>query len=245
MVDFFEVRNPLQHACTGVFEAQCDGAHFSVRRADCGRQVAIRCAMNHRACRRKAERTGFDRITHEDAHFGNFSIGCRFALRAAITHHIDAQRAVRNLRGHVNVARAGFQYVEIIAEAFPIPCEALGQRRARNVFDAFHQADQRVVVLLAHRREADAAIAHDHRCRAMNGRRRHALVPCRLTIVMRVNIDPARRHEMPARVDLFAARGAHVAHRDDHAFVDGHIRLARRVARAVDQCAATDNNINL
>ena len=48
-----------------------------------------------------------------------------------------------------------------------------------------------------HRREADAAVAHDDRRHAVPAGRRQDRIPGRLTVVVRVHVDPARRDDQP------------------------------------------------
>ena len=88
---------------------------------------------------------------------------------------------------------------------------------------AFHQVDQLVAVLLAHRREADAAIAEQDRRDAVPGRRRQHRVPGRLPVVMGVHIDPARRDQQPVGLDHPPCRPGLAADRDDAVAVDRDI----------------------
>ena len=84
-----------------------------------------------------------------------------FVLRAALAHHVRAHRAVRHLRADVEHLRRAVDRVEVLGEVLPLPLDAFGERGAGNVLDAFHQADQPVVLVGFRRREADAAVA-DH-----------------------------------------------------------------------------------
>ena len=129
------------------------------------------------------------------AHLGDVFRRRGFAVRAAFAHHVDAQRRVRQLRGDVHVEAALRQIVEILRERLPVPRQTFVQRRAGNVFDAFHQFDQQVVVGAFDRREADAAVAHHDGRHAVVIRRRHPRRPRRLAVVVRVNVDEARRHD--------------------------------------------------
>ncbi|MNN29050.1 hypothetical protein D3C81_1426380 [compost metagenome] len=66
------------------------------------------------------------------------------------------------LRAAVDIAGTRFQRGEKVIEALPLPVQPFVQGDAGNVLDAFHQLDQALAVALAHRREADAAVAHHH-----------------------------------------------------------------------------------
>src|SRR3546814_6590941 len=102
-----------------------------------------------------------------------------------------------------------------------------------NILDAFHQADQPVVAVGPRGREADAAIAHDDGGDAVPTRRRHFLVPRRLSVIMGMDVDEAGGDDPAARVDLFAPGGQVRADRDDAVAVDRDIRRERLAARAV------------
>ena len=117
------------------------------------------------------------------------------------------------------------------------------QRGTRNIFNALHQLDETVVVGGAHGRKADAAIAHDGCRDAMPARRLQPRVPCRLTIIMGVNIDKARRDETAFGVDFFGACARNLADSNNETVADGDIGLAQRGAQAVGQGAAAYDEI--
>ena len=89
-------------------------------------------------------------------------------------------------------------------ERLPLPRDAFVQRGAGDVLDALHQADQPVVLVGPHRREADAAVAHHDRRHAVLARRREQRVPGDLAVVVRVDVDEAGRDEEPVGVDACA-----------------------------------------
>ena len=91
--------------------------------------------------------------------------------------------------------------VEVLGERLPLPLDAGGERGAGDVLDAFHQADQPVVPVGLHRREADAAVAHDDRGDAVPARRREQRVPGDLAVEVRVHVDEAGRDEQAVGVD--------------------------------------------
>jgi hypothetical protein len=105
---------------------------------------------------------------------------------------------------------------------------------AGNVLDPFHQLDQQIVIGAAHRREADAAVAHDRGGHAVVARRRHAVRPGGLTVVVGVDVDEAGRHQGARRVDLAPRGAAHAADLDDASPRDRDIGRARSTAGAVD-----------
>ena len=166
------------------------------------------------------------------------------SLARALAHHVDAQRAVRQLRAEIDVARPRFERVEVLAERFPRPVQALVERRAGNVLDAFHQLDQALAVLGLHRREADAAIAHHHRGDAVPARGLQTRVPGRLAVVVGVDVDEARRDQQALGVDLLGARAATPCRPRRSCRPSTATSASRSAgARAVDHRAAADDQI--
>lgn len=108
------------------------------------------------------------------------------AADAAIAHHEDPERAVRDLRPDIDRARHAVERVEIFGKALPFPVQAFGERGTGNVLDRLHQIDKAGAVLPADRREADSAIAEQDRRHAVPGGRGEHRVPSRLAVVMRM-----------------------------------------------------------
>ena len=59
--------------------------------------------MIERAGCREAQGTRLDRITGKTRHFGDVGFGRVLAVRAPVSHYIDAQRRVRELGGDVDI----------------------------------------------------------------------------------------------------------------------------------------------
>ena len=73
----------------------------------------------------------------------------------------------------------------------------------------------------AHRREADAAVAHDDRGDAVPARRREQRIPADLAVVVGVDVDEAGRDQQPVGVDRAPGRSAgQIADLGDDAVVD-------------------------
>ena len=98
-------------------------------------------------------------------------------------------------------------------------------------------------MLLAHRREADAAIAEQDRRDAMPRRRRQHRVPGRLAVVMGVDIDPAGRDQQAVRVDLALRRPGLAADRGDPAAIDRNVAGKGFAPGAVDDGAAANDDV--
>ena len=101
-----------------------DRRQFVLARLQGRREVAGRGAMVDRARGGEAERAGADRLRgnrrHRLAVLGRRGL----APRAAIVHHIDAHRRVRQQRADVDVIGALRQPVDEVREALPLPGDA-------------------------------------------------------------------------------------------------------------------------
>ncbi len=152
---------------------------------------------------------------------------------------------MRELGADIDVVRLLLDGVEIVSEAFPGPAQPFVQGRARNVLDAFHQFDEAVVVGFAHRRETDAAIAHHDGGHAMPARRIEPRIPRRLPVIVRVDVDEARRDELAARIDLLAARTRDLPDARNLAVGDGDIGRENGASFAVCDGAAPNDEVVL
>jgi len=152
---------------------------------------------------------------------------------------------MRHLGREVDVATALCQGIEILWEALPVPRHALAHHQLGDVFDALHDLDEGVAVLWPAGREAYAAIAHHHGGDAVARGRHEALVPGRLSVVVGVDVDEARRDGEPLGVDLLTAGAGKAAEGRDAAVLDAHIGLARLISRTVEQGAVADDKIEL
>ena len=169
--------------------------------------AAVGGAMIERARGREAERPGAQAFAGELGHAPAVLLGGGLAVGAALAHHIDAQGGMRHLGGDIDIVGTVGDGIEEIREAVPVPRQAFAQHDFGNVFHAFHQVYEHVVLVFVARREADAAIAEQHGRRPVPGRRRQPVAPGHLRVVVRVHVDEARRYKLAARVDLLGALG--------------------------------------
>ena len=95
----------------------------------------------------------------------------------------------------------------------------------------------------AHRCEADAAVAHDRRGHPVPARRRHALVPRGLPVVVRVDVDEPRGDEQAVGIHLLRATAGDRSHRGDGPTVHRHVGEARLAAPPVGHQPAPDHEI--
>ena len=150
---------------------------------------------------------------------------------------------MRDLHRDIHVVGPAVERVHELGERLPVPRQTLVQHRAGNVFHAFHQLDEALVVGGMHRREADAAVADHHGGDAVPRRRDHALAPRRLTVVVRVDVDEAGSDEQPVGIDRAACRTADLPDFRDHAVVDRDVGRARGRAGPVDDRATANNRV--
>ena len=74
---------------------------------------------------------------------------------------------------------------------------------------------------------------------------REAVVPGHLAVIVRVDVDEARRDQQPPGVDLLAPGAGDAADRGDAARLHGDVGLARLAARAVEHGAAAHHQVEL
>src|SRR6185503_11961141 len=92
--------------------------------------------------------------------------------------------------------------------------------------------------------EAETAIADHHRGDAVPRRQRAVRIPEELRVVVRVQVDEARRHDQAAGVDhLVGIVGAQLADLGDHPVLDAKVALEARQPAAVDDHAAADHAV--
>ena len=194
----------LEHAGAELAEHPADAEQLVVRGERAGHRLTVDRHVRDRAAGREAERAGLDAVLHERGHLLDVGRGRRLVLGAALPHHVAAHRAVRHLRADVEEQRLALDRVEVLGERLPLPLDPGRQRGAGNVFDAFHQADEPVVAIGVHGREADAAVAHHDRGHAVPARGREQRIPGDLTVEVRVHVDEAGRDERAVGVERLA-----------------------------------------
>ncbi len=169
----------------------------------------------------------------------------RFVGRAPITHHVTTDRAVGDLRTEIDRVVPGVERIKELLEAFPLPRDAFGHSRARDVLHALHQFDQPLVTVGRRRSEADATVAHHDRGDTVPGRWREVRIPRRLSVIVRVNVHPARSEEEPGSVDFttgvptFPGR----RHLSDQAVRDRDISRPALVAGAINEIGVANHEV--
>ena len=90
------------------------------------------------------------------------------------------------------------------------------------------------------RRDAEAAIADHYRGDAMPGRDGEHGIPQHLRVVVRVDVDEARRYDLTAGIDGAKGLVGRMTQRHDLAVLDADVAAVARGTGAVDDLAARD-----
>ena len=192
-----------------------------------------------------AQRAGLDRFCHEGAHSRQIVRRRRLEVRAALAHDIDAQRAVRQLCGEIDIAVALFESIEIVGKGFPVERYAGSHHHLGDILDPFHQLDHQLPVLGPGRGKADAAVAHDDRRDAVIGGGGKPVFPGDLTVVMRVHIDEAGGDDSPAGVQFLARGPAEVSDCGNHTALDADVAFERLAPGSIVDPATANDQVEI
>ena len=150
-----------------------------------------------------------------------------------------------DLRADIDRESARGDIIHVLREALPSPpFDPLIERGSGDVLHPLHQLDQFLFLPGTHRCKADAAIAHNHGGDAVVRGGREFIVPADLTVIMRVDVDPARGDDVSLGIDLAARRAGNLrGHLGDHPVLERHVANERLAARAIDDPAATNDHV--
>ena len=238
-----EIAVHAERAGAGHAQSRADAEQLMVVGIARGDEFAGRRLVRIGARSGEAERARAQRFDGQLAHLGDIVGRRRLAGDGAVAHHIDASRQVRGLRANIDRSRPPLQFIHELRKRLPFPAQPGGQHRIGNFLDALHQIHQRAAMLFLHRRKADAAIAEHHRGDAVPARGRDQRVPHRLAVVMGVHVDPAGRDQEARGVDLALAGALLAADAGDASARDRHIPGEWRLAGAVDNGAAANDDV--
>ncbi len=239
------VREELEHALARGAQHRRQGEEFGLPGPQCAEILTGAGAVSFGARGGDTDGAGFEALLEQTGHFAELLlVGMLTGVRPALPHDKGAESGVRKVRPDIDRARLALQGVEVFGERLPIPAQALVQRGARDVLDAFHHGDQPVVAVRGHRREPDPAVAHGHRRHAVMRRRGQQRIPGGLAVVVGVGVDEPRGHQQAIGIELATALGDVVTDCDDPLPLDGDIGPTRRSARPVDHRAVSDDQIS-
>jgi hypothetical protein len=245
-VEVVEVGHGLEHAHADGADGAGDAQQLVGAGGEARGHAAVGGLVGDGARGREPEGAGLDALGGEAAHPVDLVPGRHGGVvRAAVAHHVAAQRAVRHLGGDVDGLGSAVQGVEVLGEGLPVPGDALVERGAGDVLDPLHQGDQPLVTVGTHRGEAHSAVAHHDGRDTVPGGGAEGRVPAGLAVVVGVDVDPARGHDEPLGVELAPSGAGDLADGGDAALVDGDVGSSAGRARAVDHRAVADHQIVL
>ena len=242
-VELGEVRHDLQHAGAGGADGPGDAHQFAACRIEGRDRVTGARAVVGRAAGGEAEGAGGDALGREAPHGRDVRIGRRLPVGATSAHDVQAERAVHDLGGEVDVPASGVEVVEVVGEGRPLPGEALVQDRAGQVLDTLHEGDELRSVSVVDGGEPDPAVARDHGRHPVRRRRRERLVPGGLAVVVGVDVDEAGGDHRTVGIDLTSPAAGHPSDLDDDPVGDRHVGEPGRRAGAVDDVPSTDHQV--
>ena len=188
---------------------------------------------------REAQPTGLDRLGEEPGHLGDLLV--RGDLSTSVrAHHPAAQGTVPHQKAGVD-PEIPLELAEIVAEAGPVPGEAVLERHQRHALDLGHHPPDVVVVGRLDRSQRESAVAPDHRGHPVQVRRGRGRIPEQLGVVVGVGVDDARRHHQTFGIELDGALLVDLADRRDPAVPDADVGPASRGPGAVDDQAVSDH----
>ena len=238
-----EVRDQFHHPVPGVGHAERDRLELVGAGTQRRRGVARRRAVVQGARGREADGARPHRLRGQAPHGRRILLRSLLQAGGSLTHDVEAQRAVRELGAEIDVVGPPFDRVEILPEALPLPVDAFVEHCSGDVLHPLHEGDEAVVRVGPHRREPDAAVAHDGRRHPVPARRREVCVPRGLPVVVRVDVDEAGRHEHAAGLDLLPAPPGHRADGHDGLGVDGDVGRHRLASSSVGHVATPDHKV--
>ena len=151
----------------GALQCTTDTQQLFFGRSGSGHQFTVNGFMEDRPRRGEPDGSGLKPLLHNCRHPGDLCLRGRFVGRTAITHDVGTHCSVGHLCGDIDRTIQLFQCVEIFGERLPVPSHTLGERAPRDVFNAFHQTDQPLLLVRRCRSKADATVAHHDRRNAM------------------------------------------------------------------------------
>ena len=217
-------------------------AHLVPRGQAAGHRPAVGRLVNRRARGGEADGARLDGLAQLALHQPDVVLARRL-LERALAHDVAAERAVADVARVVDALGQGLDGIEELGEGRPRPRDACGHRRARDVLGPLEVADDQSLVLLAARRQREAAVAHDHRGDAVPARAGPERIPEHLRVHVRVTVDEPGSDHAPLGVDDLAGTLADAADGDDAPVVHADVGAIAGKAGAVDDHAILDHEV--
>ena len=235
----------LEHAGAELAEHAADAEQLVLGRERAGHRLAVDGHVRDRARRREAERAGVDALAHDRGHRLDVvgGRGLVAARRARPSRSRAPRRAAPACRRRAPSARGRPRRGTRGRSPSPTGCRPTSAAPGMSSTPSISPMSQSCRSG-AHRREADAAVAHHDGGHAVPARRREQRVPRDLAVEVRVDVDEAGRDEQRRRRRSSRARRAvDRADLGDDAVGDRDVGGARRRPGAVDDGPALDHEI--
>ena len=130
-------------------------------------------------------------------------VGRGGALVGLLAHHVQARGGVPHVAAVVEGGAAATDRLEVLRERLElVPRHAHRQGVEAHVLHVLEGAGEDPDALGPDRRDGEAAVARHHGGDAVERRRREVGVPEHLGVVVRVDVDEARRDDVARRVEL-------------------------------------------
>ena len=172
----------------------------------------------------------------------NDLFGCRRPLVGIVTEYEQSQRGVADVGREVQPGAPSLDRRQVLGERGEVPRNAGRERCDIHVLDVLECAGDEFVMLGPRRRDRKPTVAGDDRGDAVVTRRRQCRIPEDLRVVMGVDVDEPRRHDLTRRVDHLAAVEVGTD-ASDAAVGDGDFGAPRGLTRAIYERAALDDHI--
>ena len=238
------IRNHLEDAVLETFHGKTQGQHLIAAGKGARHMDAMFVFVQPGSRTGKAQCTGFDTFAHQLLHFGELRLGRQIVgCVAAFAHHVSPHCAMRDLGGDVDGSSGLLQRVQIFREGLPLPVDTFGQRCTGDVFHPFHQLDQVLLITRPNRGKTDPAVAHDDGGHAVPAGWREDRVPGCLTVVMRVNVDPAGGDQQAGGIDFCDRRAVDGPYGKNVLSGDCDVAKKAGVTRSIDDGAAADDQV--
>ncbi len=203
--------------------------------------MALAVVVGVRLRRRQPQCTVAKRNTEQRGHLFDL-LRRRLATHRVIAHRRQPNRTVAHQKTGVD-GRAPVESCQPVAERRPLPVEAGAQRFERHTLDPGQHPGEVVLLVGPRGSEREATVSAEHRGDTVLHRRARGGIPEQLGVVVRVQIDEARRERLPLRVNGFRCLFVDVPNRDDAPVLDPNVAATDGRACAVDDLGVADQQV--
>ena len=195
----------------------------------------------------EAAQAGVHPLVQQPGHFLAFGLGGGHAgLGLLEAHDVGHQRRRGHVLDDVHALRGPIKRVEVLRDGLPVPVHAQPHRLIGDRLGTGHREHRAVTEFRLDRREAETAISEHHRRHPVISRDGAPRIPANLGVVVGVQVDKARGHDLAGSVDD-ALRGAtgtppELGHL---AVLDPDIALVARHPCAVHHRAVLDVDVEI